>query len=192
MPAIADPVRESFRRRAIGAVERIAREAAYENIWEALSASTDIGTLARAISDDAASDAVRRLEPLAGAIARGAEVQARLVEAAGGLLSAESVGTLLGIGRAAVDKRRASHRILAVRLRGDWNYPSIQFQDGEVLDFIPDIIGRMADTSPWSTMDFLLSPDDALDGRTPLAALHAGDIATVRRLIAAHEADVFA
>ncbi|MDO9713705.1 hypothetical protein [Paracraurococcus lichenis] len=188
----ADPIREAFRRRAMGAVDRMAREAPAETLAEFLAAATDTGTLARATADQAASEALHQLEPLAAAIARGAEVRARLVTAAGGLLSADDVGNLLGITRAAVDKRRASGKLLALRIRSDWAYPAVQFRDGEVLEGITDVLAGMADASSWSILDFLLAPDDALGGRTPLAALRAGELAAVQRLLAARGADAFA
>jgi hypothetical protein len=192
MTMAADPLREAFRRRALGAVERMAREASSETLAEALAAPTDTGTLARAAADQAASEALRRLDPLAGAIARGAEARTRLAEAAGGLLPAEAVGRLLGISRAAVDKRRNAGKLLALRIRGDWAYPAIQFGDGEVLEGIPEVLAGMADASPWSVLDFLLAPDEALDGRSPLAALRTGEFPAVRRLLAARAADAFA
>ena len=188
----ADPLRDAFRRRAIGAVERMAREASPEALAEALAAPSDTGTVARALAEQAAADALRRLEPLAGAIARGAEVRARLTEEAGGMLSADDVGKVLGVSRQAVDKRRTAGKLLAARVRGDWHYPSAQFQDGEVLPGIEAVIAGMPDASAWSVLDFLLTPDDALDGRSPLAALRTGDVAPVRRLLAAREADAFA
>lgn len=193
MSAIAaDPIREAFRRRALGAVERMAREASPEALADALAAATDTGTLARATAEAAASEALRRLEPLASAVARSAEIRARLIEQAGGLLPAEAVGTLLGITRAAVDKRRATGRLLALRVRGDWGYPAAQFRDGEALPGIPDVLAGMDDASAWSVLDFLLTPDDALQGRSPVAALRAGDAAPVRRLLAGRAADSFA
>jgi hypothetical protein len=190
--AAADPLREAFRRRALGAIERMAREASPEALTEALAAPSDTGTLARALAEQAAADALRRLEPLAGAVARGGEVRARLAEAAGGLLSAEEAGKALGITRQAVDKRRVAGRLLAVRIRGDWHYPSAQFRDGEVLPGIEKVVAGMPEASPWSVLDFMLAPDDALGGRSPLAALRAGDGAPVRRLLAARGADSFA
>lgn len=182
-------LREAFRRRAVGAVERMAREASPESLAEAMAAATDTGTVARALAEQAATDALQRLEPLAGAIARGAEIRAELAEAAGGMLSADEAGKALGLSRQAVDKRRTTGRLLAVRVRGDWHYPAAQFHDGEVLPGIDAAIAAMPEASPWSVLDFLLAPEDALDGRAPLAALRAGDLAPVRRLLAAREAD---
>lgn len=188
----SDPLREAFRRRALGAIERMAREASPEVLAEALAAPSDTGAVARALAEQAAADALRRLEPLAGAIARGADVRAGLAEAAGGMLSADEAGKALGISRQAVDKRRTAGKLLAVRVRGDWHYPAAQFRDGGVLPGIEDVVAGMADASAWSVLDFLLAPDDALDGRPPLAALRAGDLAPVHRLLAARKADAFA
>jgi hypothetical protein len=192
MTTPTDPLREAFRRRAMGAVDRMVREAPAETLVAAMAASTDTGTLARATADQAATEALQRLEPLAGAIARGAEVRARLVDAAGGLLSAEKAGTLLGITRAAVDKRRAAGRLLALRVRGDWAYPAAQFRDGEVLDGIPEVVASMADASPWSILDFLMAPDDVLEGQAPIVALRGSGLSAVQRLLASRQADVFA
>jgi hypothetical protein len=188
----AIPLREAFRRRALGAVERMAREAPPEALAEALAAPTDTGTLARATADHAASDAINRLDPLAASIARGAEAKSRLAEQAGGMLTAAQVATLLGITRAAVDKRRAAGKALAVRVRSDWHYPAVQFRDGEVLPGLPDILAGMGEASGWSILAFLLAADDALGGRTPLDLLRAGETAPLRRLIAAREADAAA
>jgi hypothetical protein len=190
MPA-PDPLREAFRQRALGAVERMAREASAEALIAAMAAPSDTGTLARATADQAAAEALRRLDPLAAAIARGAEARIRLSEDAGGLLSAEQVASLLGITRAAVDKRRSVGKALAVRVRGDWHYPACQFRDGDVLPGIPEVLAGMSDTSGWSVLDFLLAEDDALDGRAPLAWLRAGRPEPVLRLLRAREVDAY-
>ncbi len=187
-----DLLRDAFRQRALVAVERMARESSPESLVAALAASTDTGTLARATADQAASDALRQLDPLAGAIARGAEIKARLTEQAGGLLSAEVVGRLLGISRAAVDKRRATGKLLALRIRSDWHYPAVQFREGEVLPGLAPILAAMTDASGWSVLAFLLAEEEALAGRAPLALLREGDAAPIHRLLAARAADSFA
>lgn len=190
--ALSDPIRKAFRARLLGAVDRMAKEASAETLQEALAAPTDQGALARVMAEQAATDAVRALEPLAAAIARGAEVKARLADAAGGFLSATACGRLLGISRAAVDKRRATGRLLALRIKGDWRYPAAQFHDGEAVEGIAEVLKGMADASPWSVLDFLLSPDPGLDGRSPLASLRRGEAECVRRRLAARTADAFA
>lgn len=187
-----DPLREAFRRRAMGAVDRMVRESSAEMLVAALAAATDIGTLARATADQAAAEATRRLDPLAGAIARGAAAKADLADQAGGLLSAAAAGRLLGISRAAVDKRRGAGRLLALRIRSDWHYPACQFRGEEVLPGLAEVLAAMADASGWSILAFLLSPDDALAGQAPLDLLRQGDLPPLRRLLTARTADAFA
>jgi hypothetical protein len=189
--AAPDPLREAFRMRALGAVERMAREAAPEALMAALAAPTDTGTLARATADQAVSEAIQRLEPLAGAIARAADAKARLVERAHGLLSAEAVAKLVGLSRQGVDKRRAQGKLLAVRIRGDWAYPAAQFAEGEVVDGIPEVVAGMTDTTPWAVLSFLLAESDALGDVAPLAALRAGRQDEVLQLVAAREVDAY-
>jgi hypothetical protein len=69
-----------------------------------------------------------------------------------------------GISRQAADERRASAKLRGVRIRSDWQYPAAQFDDGEVLDGIPEIISGMTDTGPWAALDFLLAEHGALAG----------------------------
>ncbi len=184
-------MRQAFETRATHAIARLAREAPLESLAAAMAAPSDAGALARILADMATDDAARRIDPLATAIARGAAVRADLVQAAGGLLLATQVAALLGITRAAVDKRRLAQRLLALRVRGDWAYPAVQFQDAGVLEGLADILAEMADASPWSVLDWLLNADAALGGATPLAALRAGRVAEVRRLARAQRDDAF-
>ena len=91
-------------------------------------------------------------------------------------MSAEEVGRLLGITRQGVDKRRRASGLLAFRRGGDWRYPRCQFDEEahEVLEGISRVVQAFAEAGPWVTLDFLLAPDDALDGQTPIAALREG------------------
>lgn len=191
-PAAAALLRETFRRRAQGAVERMARDAPPELLAEALATATDAGALARVLADQAVQPAIATLDPLAAAIARSAAVREELVARAGGLLPAGEVGRLLGISRQAVDKRRALGRLLAIKLGGDWRYPAIQFgAHGQVPAGLEEVIAGMEDEGPWGALDFLLAADSALEGRTPLDALRAGNLAIVRRLLAQRETDAY-
>ena len=106
----ADPVRAAFQRRSLDAVDRIASTAPIEGLVKALAASTDVGTLARALGDhEVVGAAVISLEPLAPLIARNTEHRLEVLEAAGGTLSAPEVALLLNISRQGVDKRRRSN-----------------------------------------------------------------------------------
>jgi hypothetical protein len=172
----SDPVRAAFQRRSMDALSRISAQASTESLAQALAATTDVGTLARVLGDaDVLGAAVAALEPLAPLIARNAEHRLELLGEAGGTLSAEEVGQLLGITRQAVDKRRRASGLLAFRRGGDWRYPRRQFDEEahEVLEGLPKIVQAFAEAGPWVTLDFLLAPDDALDGRSPIEALRA-------------------
>ena len=169
-----DPVRAAFQRRSMDALNRISRQASIESLADALGATTDVGTLARVLGDsDVLGTAVAALEPLAPLIARNAEHRLDLLGEVGGTLSAEEVGNLLGITRQAVDKRRRTNGLLAFRRSGDWRYPRCQFDEEahEVLDGIAKVVHAFAGSGPWVTLDFLLAPDDALDGQSPIGAL---------------------
>jgi hypothetical protein len=111
---------------------------------------------------------------------------------AGGTLSADEVGQILGITRQAVYKRRRAGTLLAVREGSAWRYPACQFADGEVMAGIPEVVRGFSSASPWVKLDFLLTPDTVLVGRTPLEALKAGDRDEVLRLIHGLQGDAFA
>lgn len=191
-----DPVRAAFQRRSMDALSRISTQASTESLAEALAATTDVGTLARVLGDaDVVGAAVAALEPLAPLIARNAEHRVELLGEAGGTLSAEEVGHLLGITRQAVDKRRRAHVLLGLRRGGDWRYPRCQFDEEahEVLEGLPKVVQALADAGPWVALDFLLAPDDALDGRSPIEALRTGGWSEdLERLLRIESGDGFA
>ena len=169
-----DPVRAAFQRRSMDALSRISTQASLESLAEALAATTDVGALARVLGDaDVLGAAVSALEPLAPLIARNAEHRLELLSESGGALSAGEVGDLLGITRQAVDKRRRANGLLALRRGGDWRYPRAQFDETahEVLDGVSKVVEAFAEAGPWVTLDFLLAPDDLLDGRSPIEVL---------------------
>jgi DNA-directed RNA polymerase specialized sigma24 family protein len=115
------PIRAAFWERASAALKRIVEEAEEEALIRAVSAPTDAGALARAISETLPTDrASSELDPLASLIARGAEQKLELLKQAGGGLSASDVARLLHISRQAVDKRRREGKLLAVPRGSDY------------------------------------------------------------------------
>jgi hypothetical protein len=188
-----DSVQAAFLRRALSALERIAGSVPTKTLTDALAAPTDVGTLAQLLSrSEVVGSAVTELDPLAPALARSIEHRQTLLTLAGGALSADAAGRILGITRQAVDKRRRAGTLLAVREGSDWRYPACQFADGEVVAGIADVVRGLGSASPWVVLDFLLAPDTVLAGRTPLEALQAGDRDAVRRLIRGAQGDGFA
>ena len=174
------------------ALERIAGSASTNTLTDALSAATDVGSLARLLSrSDVVGSAVVDLDPLAPLLARNVEHRQNLLQQAGGALSAEEAGHTLGITRQAVDKRRRAHTLLAVREGSDWRYPACQFHQGESLPGIADVVQGFAEAGPWAALDFLLASDTVIEGRTPLQVLQSGDRDAVLRLIRASQGDGF-
>ncbi|WP_052764128.1 hypothetical protein [Microvirga massiliensis] len=114
--------------------------------------------------------AVTNPDPLAPALARDAEHREILLGRAGRAQSAEEATRLLGIAREVGDERRRAGTLLAILEGSDWRYPACRFQQGEVISGLTDLIRGLASEGPWATLDFLLAPDTARAGRTPLQA----------------------
>ncbi|MEL4073371.1 DNA-binding protein [Ochrobactrum sp. GPK 3] len=191
----ADPnsLQAAFLRRAMSALERISANVSAKTLSDALAAPTDAGSVAQLLSSsDVIGAAVTELDPLVPALARNVEHRQRLLELAGGVLSADEAGRILGITRQAVDKRRRANSVLAVREGSDWRYPACQFSEGEVIAGIPDVVRSFAAAGPWAALDFLLAPDTALGGQSPLDLLRSGKHELVLRLVRANETDGFA
>jgi hypothetical protein len=177
----------------MSALERISANVSPKALTDALAAPTDAGSVAQLLSrSDLIGTAVTDLDPLVPALARNVEHRQRLLKLAGGVLSAEEAGRILGITRQAVDKRRRSNAIVAVREGSDWRYPACQFSDGEVVAGIADVVRGFASAGPWATLDFLLAPDTALGGRSPLDILRSGELEPVLRLVRSNDSDGFA
>lgn len=170
-------VRRSFYDRSLKLIERIAATAPEDGLVDALSAPTDVGTVARALSDSAViGSAVDELEPFAAAIARGAEHKQALIAEAGGLLTTTEVAALLGISRQAVYKQRRQRKLLAVPHGGEEKFPAIQFgqADGRPLPGLARILEALGLEGAWGSLDFLVTPDDdALEGFSPIDMLRA-------------------
>ncbi|GLU27899.1 DNA-binding protein [Brucella sp. NBRC 12950] len=188
-----DSVQAAFLRRAMSTLERIAATTPSKALTAALGAPTGAGTLAQILSHpEFIGEAVADLDPMAPALARNVEHRSWLLQRAGGVLSAEDAGKVAGITRQAIDKRRRSKVILAVRDGSDWKYPVCQFRDGEVLPGIAEVVRGLEDQGSWATLDFLLAPDSVLGGRSPVDALRQGDRGAVERLVRANAGEGFA
>ena len=173
--AKTSPIRVAFWGRASAALKRIVEEAEEEALIRAVSAPTDAGVLARAISETLPTDrASNELDPLASLIARGAEQKLELLKQAGGGLSASDVARLLHISRQAVDKRRREGKLLAVPRGSDYTYPACQFEDDRTIPGLPEMLAARTVDHPWATLAFLLTPEDEL-GCSPVQALQHQD-----------------
>jgi len=175
-----------FVQRSMTAILRIARAETHEKLIEALAAPTDVGMIARAISNtEVASTAVAELDPFASLIAKGAEVKQALIRQAGGLLSASEVAKARGLSQQAIYKQRKSRKLFSVPYAGEEKYPAVQFdREGRPLPGLSAVLAALNLDGPWGTLDFLLSPDTELDGLSPIEILrdHPERLAELVRL----------
>jgi hypothetical protein len=170
-------IQHAFIRRTTQVIERLAAQVDESTLIEAMAAPTDYGTLARVLVDAGAfGGPVAELDPAATDLAQEIEHRAEVVRRAGGMLSAEEAGKLLGISRQGVDKRRRARTLLAIRQGGDWLYPRAQFHEHETIPGLSDVVRGFEDSGPWSALEFLVTDDEVLDGLSPRAALLRGGV----------------
>ncbi|WP_147707021.1 hypothetical protein [Microvirga massiliensis] len=84
--------------------------------------------------------AVFDLDPLAPLLARNAEHRKELLRRAGGALSYEKAARRLGITREAIDEQRRAGTLLAIPEGSDWRYPACQFQVGDVVSGLAEVV----------------------------------------------------
>lgn len=153
-------------------IERLAATAPEEGLVEALASPTDVGTLARALSNAAIiGSAVGELEPLAALIAKSAEDKQSMIREAGGLLATNDVAQLLGLTRQSVYLQRRRRKLLAVPHGGEEKFPAVQFANGQPLPGLARVLEVIGLQGAWGILDFLLAPDDDLDGLSPIQVL---------------------
>ncbi|MGI8940121.1 MAG: hypothetical protein ACR2JF_18270 [Iamia sp.] len=129
----------------------------------------DLADAARGASDEAIE--------LAAAVLR-SDIESRAWrEQLGPCLTQAGVATLLGISPQAVAKRAVAGDLLRLaNADGRPAYPLVQFRGRQViggLDQVLELLGPVED--PLTVASWLTIPKPALDGRTPVAALAAGD-----------------
>ncbi|NBJ13679.1 Rv2175c family DNA-binding protein [Microvirga arsenatis] len=144
-----------------------------------LSSSTDVGALAKALTAAASDPVVAKLDPTAELVAAGAARKAELINLAGGLFSLQNVVSLLKITRQAIEKRRKAGTIIAVRTGDDYRYPACQFTQDGMVEGLDMVLKEMPVRADWMRLEWLLTPDEALDGLSPLEALKKGQLEDV-------------
>nr|WP_111300270.1 hypothetical protein [Paracoccus saliphilus] len=190
--ASEDHVRALASARIMRAVERSLPAAPARILWTAALSRTDYGALSTFITSLPPSGADPDPDPLAASDARVPQHQKMLLDRAGECLTAQALQDLLNVPRALIEVRRKSGRILALPKASDWAYPALQFVDGKLDPLMEDVLVACREHGPWVTLDILLAPDTALDGRRLLDAVKEGDHAAVARYVAQMEGDGFA
>lgn len=134
------------------------------------SLALGMGEHAIAVASESAHERTERILDLHKA-------QASLVKRAGGAVTALQAAGLLGkITRQAVEKRRERGTVLAVMASGEYHYPLFQFESPAVLAGLPEVLRAFTIRNGWTQLSVLLSPQDALDGRSVVEALKQGDV----------------
>jgi hypothetical protein len=167
------PSANAFLQRSMGAMLRIAAAEKEDRLTEAMAAPTDVGTVARALANsEVIGAAVAELDPLASLIAKGVENKRKLIQEAGGLLSVGEVAKVRGLTSQAIHKQRRARKLLSVPYGGEEKFPAIQFtDDGQPVPGLSTVLHALQLEGAWGTLDFLLSPDDELNGLSPIETL---------------------
>lgn len=169
-----------FASRALQAVTELARELPEERIEEATSAANDYLVLLSAMNTPSVVAQLSEKDPLAAAKLRGVQRKQSLLNAGGGVLSAEEAAQLLGISRQAVDKRRKQGQLLGlVQGRRGYAYPAWQFENGRTIKNLEQALEALRGHDPWMQVAFFLNGNDRLDGKSPLELLRAGELERV-------------
>lgn len=124
--------------------------------------------------------AAKEADPLLKAKLKGLEVKQQLLSQYGEPLNSQEVAELLGMTRQAVDKRRNHNKLLGLSLgKRGYRYPAWQLKDGGILPGWESVLAALTEISPWGKLQFMLSGDLRLEGKTPLECLQIGEIEKV-------------
>jgi len=95
-------------------------------------------------------------------------------------IGAVEVAELLGVGRQTPHDRLRAQTLLAVKDRGQWRFPSWQFDsDGPdgVVPGLPEALRALrGPISDLGRVRWFVTPKASLDDRAPIDALHSGDV----------------
>lgn len=185
MPSTTDSLPEGERRAMVEVflgrtqtlLHRMAEQAPVDTLKASLAAPTDVGTLARLMTEATSRQEVRALDPLAAAFARGAVVQEDLLRQAGGTWSVSEVADHVKTSRQAVDKRRRRGTLLALRIGDTYRYPLCQFDDTGVVPRLPQVLRAMPSDSGWTRLSLLFTETLAGEGSNVLDAVRGGRVA---------------
>ena len=171
----------TFYSRVLRAFRRLENDLSSTLIDEATAAPTDYLVAVEALSSAPETTQLIAEDPLVAAKFRGLKRKQQMLEAAGGALTSEQVSEVLGISRQAVDKRRASNQLLALTQgKRGYSYPNFQFEDGKTITGLEEVLGELRDLDPWMQMVFFTSPNERLQGKTPLEQLRNESVNEVR------------
>jgi hypothetical protein len=180
---------EIFRCRATRAVEGLLASLDRTSLDEAASAPTDVEVLFIALQQPAVLHSM--LDPLAPAKLLGQLRRKELLEAEGGVVGPEQLGSALGIQRQSVDKRRKAGTLLAIEIGNRFVYPVWQTEGNKTLKHLEDVLNALKHHDDWRKLSFFVNGNVRLGGKSPLNALRAGryeDVLKAARTLGEHGA----
>ena len=124
---------------------------------------------------------------IAELIAAGEVRKAELVELAGGLYTLTEVAAILTISEQLVEQRRKAAELIAIETREGYRYPACQFTPDGIVKGLSEVLSVMPIRADWMRLEWLLVPDDALEGISPPEALRAGRLEDVIDIARDHE-----
>ena len=101
---------------------------------------------------------------IAELIAAGEVRKAELVELAGGLYTLTEVAAILTISEQLVEQRRKAAELIAIETREGYRYPACQFTPDGIVKGLSEVLSVMPIRADWMRLEWLLVPNDALEG----------------------------
>jgi hypothetical protein len=170
-----------FLERAFEAIIEITQTVSISSLEQTAAAGNNMLVLLRALQHPEVLPELERYEPLASPHLKGIQAQQELLHQAGGLMSSTQVAGLLRLTRQAVDKRRLFKKLIAIRQgQHGFGYPACQFNEKGSLPGLEEMLDKLESADSWMQLIFLVSPNAALSGRSPLDLLREGRIAEVQ------------
>jgi hypothetical protein len=124
---------------------------------------------------------------IAELMAAGEVRKAELIRMAGGLYMPSYVATILAISEQVVEERRKAGELIAVETGEGYRYPACQFTPNGVVTGLSEVLAVMPIRHDWMRLEWLLVPDAALEGLSPLEALRAGRLEDAIDIARNHE-----
>ena len=113
--------------------------------------------------------------------------KAELVELAGGLYMPSYVAVILKIPELLIEEWRKAGELFAVGTGEGYRYPACQFTPDGIVTGLSEVLAVMPIRHDWMRLEWLLVPDDALEGISPLEALREGRLEDVLDIARDHE-----
>lgn len=119
---------------------------------------------------------VQDTEGLASRMASMVPRATNFADLVGPVYSTKALTKMWGITRAAVSKKAATGKLLALKVEGENLFPLFQFKGAEIRDDVITLVHILrAEVDPFTIAQWLLAPLEECGGRTAIELLDAGE-----------------